>query len=138
MKVTDFLELAERLSKTHSEAELRSAVSRAYYGAFHAARLKLEACGVILPESAEAHKKACFCLDVIAHNVSAALDSLRRKRNEADYCLSNIKFRDETFVALQISTARNCVDSIKSLETKVIREPIRAYARDVLKYDLAD
>jgi uncharacterized protein (UPF0332 family) len=33
----DFIACAERLAQNSAEAELRSAVSRAYYGAFHEA-----------------------------------------------------------------------------------------------------
>jgi hypothetical protein len=138
MKVTDFLELAERLALIPSEAELRSAVSRAYYGAFHAALLKLEECGVRLPESAEAHKKACYCLEVVTKPAAVALEELRKKRNEADYRLSSAEYRDPTFVSSQVFAARNCVRIIESLDIRQIRDPVRTYARDVLKYLLIE
>ena len=51
MEGTDFLQLAIRLSAGVTEAEWRSAVSRAYYGAFHVARQFVESCGVTLPRS---------------------------------------------------------------------------------------
>jgi hypothetical protein len=132
------LELAEKLKTSSAEAELRSAVSRAYYGAFHTARLKIEACGVCLPESAEAHKKACFCLAVVSKPASAMLETLRRKRNEADYRLSDLNYQKTDIVATHVSTARACVQMIESLSVDAIRAPIRAYARDVLKYVLPE
>jgi hypothetical protein len=59
---TDFLHLAVRLSGGATEAQWRSAVSRAYYGAFHLARDFVESCGVTLPKTAEAHDKLQWCL----------------------------------------------------------------------------
>lgn len=52
----DFLDLAVRLSEGRSEAELRTAVSRAYYAAFHVAKELLEDAGIALPNTAEAHR----------------------------------------------------------------------------------
>lgn len=46
MDPAEFISLALRLSTSHREADLRTAVSRAYYGAFHLVRELLEDCGV--------------------------------------------------------------------------------------------
>lgn len=46
MDPADFISLAIRLSNNPREADLRTAVSRAYYGAFHLARRLLRDCGV--------------------------------------------------------------------------------------------
>jgi hypothetical protein len=62
MSPADFLTLARTLSKSAGEAELRSAVSRAYYSAFHSARILIESCGVQLPLSASAHEKITNCM----------------------------------------------------------------------------
>jgi hypothetical protein len=60
-----FLHLAIRLSAGKTEAELRTSVSRSYYGAFHVARALVVNCGVILPETAEAHRKLSISMQVL-------------------------------------------------------------------------
>ena len=46
----DFVACAEQFAQGSSEAMFRSAVSRAYYGAFHEAVSLLHDCGVWLPK----------------------------------------------------------------------------------------
>ena len=95
MDPADFISLAIKLSNSRQESELRTAVGRAYYGAFHAARELLEECGIRFPRAelfgADIHRKVRFCLDR-ADNEDAALvvirlSSLREQRNYADYDL---------------------------------------------------
>ena len=52
----DFISVATQLLASKSEAHLRTAVGRAYYGAFHLARDLVRACGVLVPAGPEAHK----------------------------------------------------------------------------------
>jgi len=42
------------------------------------------------------------------------------------------------YIKTQVSTARQLVQIIDALDPKEIREPVRKYAKDVLKYDLPD
>lgn len=42
-------------------ADLRSAASRAYYGAFHSARELLESVGIRLPKTEQMHLKVAYC-----------------------------------------------------------------------------
>ncbi|HEX7380161.1 MAG TPA: hypothetical protein VF278_23775, partial [Pirellulales bacterium] len=67
MSPNDFVSLAVKLSNSAHEAELRTAVSRAYYGAFHSARDLLEDCGISFPPKellgADVHRKIRFCLE---------------------------------------------------------------------------
>src|SRR5207244_2339025 len=51
----DFLKVAEDLAVGDSEAEWRSAISRAYYGAFHVARTLLLQGGFDAPVGDQAH-----------------------------------------------------------------------------------
>jgi uncharacterized protein (UPF0332 family) len=52
----DFLELAEDLAaRQHDEAAARTAISRAYYAAFHAGRGYLVRAGIPLDRSRNAH-----------------------------------------------------------------------------------
>ncbi len=53
----DFIACAERFAQSFVEAELRSAVSPAYYGAFHEALSFLRDSGVRLPKTEQVHVK---------------------------------------------------------------------------------
>jgi hypothetical protein len=55
MNPLDFLEVADELIGGMREADWRSAVSRAYYAAFHVARRLLQRCGFTVPDGDQAH-----------------------------------------------------------------------------------
>ena len=55
MSPRDFLALAEKLIEDDTEGHWRSAVSRAYYAAFHVARSLLERLGFVVPKADPAH-----------------------------------------------------------------------------------
>lgn len=78
MDPRDFISLALRLSASNNEADLRSAVSRAYYGAFHVARQFLLDVGLRWPRkeayAAEIHMKVRYCL-IESGNADAVLAS---------------------------------------------------------------
>lgn len=56
MKPRAFLDLADELVVASGEAEWRSAVSRAYYAAFHTGRVLLQAMGFVVPAAESAHQ----------------------------------------------------------------------------------
>jgi uncharacterized protein (UPF0332 family) len=149
MDPADFISLAIRLSNSHNEADLRTAVSRAYYGAFHVVRELLEDCGIYLSGKelfkVEAHQKVRFCLGESGNEdavvVAKKLGSLRDRRNEADYDLKLNTFSHPTNVAIEMRIAREIVDGVLRCRTEptfsAFREGVRAYARDVLRIPLA-
>jgi uncharacterized protein (UPF0332 family) len=71
----------------------RSAISRAYYGLFHAAAAAMRPHGITVPASAAGHAEAIRylqnCGDAGVALVASALDTLRSLRNAADYDLSD-------------------------------------------------
>ena len=80
------------LDAQDSEAARRSAVSRAYYGAFHLCRRLVVNCGVSLPSGPECHTKLRYCLAASEQELqqsASILDWLRVERNKADYDLGN-------------------------------------------------
>jgi uncharacterized protein (UPF0332 family) len=85
----DFLHLAQVLASGATEAEWRSAVSRAYYAGFHVARDLLWDMGFKVPRADAAHKYLAFRLQNCGHGpleqVGRDLDALRTDRNHADY-----------------------------------------------------
>lgn len=149
MEPREFISLAIRLSSSQREADLRSAVSRAYYGAFHVACEFLENCGIQLSGKdlygAEVHKKVRFCLresgDFDAAKAREKLGSLRDKRNQADYDLKGTQFDGRT-VALQLRITQEIVDVVdrcrQGASSAAICDNMKAYARDVLRLSVRD
>jgi uncharacterized protein (UPF0332 family) len=109
----DFLACAERFAQSPVEAELRSAVSRAYYGAFHEAMSLLRESGVRLPRTEQIHVKVGFCLrdcgDAIAAKAGQQLEVLRNERRAADYQLDDARFADAIKVQSEVARARRIV-----------------------------
>jgi uncharacterized protein (UPF0332 family) len=134
-----FMVLAVKLSGSSGEAERRSAVSRSYYGLFHCACLLVEECGVVCPESAEAHDKVAKCLqhsgDAAIDAVGKELNSFRTVRNQADYRLTDVRFTDAKFIQIQLGVARRAFTTLLDAraDTGRIRGPIRKYAKGILK-----
>ena len=91
MTPSDFLDLASRLVVSGTEAAFRTAVSRAYYGAFHSAALLIKEMGVSLPIGPESHQKVRYCLmesgEKPGLQAGESLQILRKHRNQADYDL---------------------------------------------------
>src|SRR4051812_32107702 len=92
MNPRDFLDVADDLAAGLREADWRSAVSRAYYAAFHVGRRLLRRCGFVVPEAEQAHGYVWLRLANSGHpDIQLAgnnLATLRRVRNLADYDLA--------------------------------------------------
>ncbi len=146
MNSADFLALAIRLSNSRNEAELRTSVSRSYYGAFHCVVELIEKCGVKLPEAAEAHEKIRWCLDQASHPdaklASDKLNSLRADRNEADYDLRSVRFQNSLNAQLLLRVAQDIANAIANCAAEPvysdIRARIRKYARETLRFTVSD
>ena len=145
MKSNEFLSLAIRLANSDDEADLRTSVSRSYYGAYHAAIEFLDECGVRLPPSVDSQKKVRWCLDearhVAASLASRHLDSLRSDWNEADYDLRSRRFCDRANIALSLQGAGDVIDAIgacKSDSDLQWREHVRKYAKEVLRLSVGE
>lgn len=91
MNPHDFLDLASELVGGSREVDWRSGVSRAYYAAFHTARLLFHECGFAVPQSDRAHAylwmRLMNCGHPLLESTGDALQQLRRNRNRADYFL---------------------------------------------------
>jgi uncharacterized protein (UPF0332 family) len=147
MNPADFISLAIKLSNSQQEAELRTAVGRAYYGAFHAARELLEECDIGFPPKelfgADIHRKVQYCLanagNANADAVATRLHILRRQRNAADYDLKIDSFSGSRTKQVTSNTQRaiEIVDALQHCRTgeafQQFRDNVRAYARDVLR-----
>src|SRR6476646_9241853 len=78
-----FLILAERLVRSNNQAELRSAVSRAYYACFLQARERLASNRFVQTRTSRDHGLVARGLPDV--DAGSALGRLRNARNRADY-----------------------------------------------------
>jgi uncharacterized protein (UPF0332 family) len=82
---TDFLDLAEDLAaRRDNESAGRSAISRAYYAAFHAGRAYLDQVNIPLDRSGRAHEQGRHVLQAADPELSQDLQRLHEWRKEAD------------------------------------------------------
>jgi uncharacterized protein (UPF0332 family) len=139
MDPSEFLELAIRLSAGSREADLRTSVSRAHYGAFHVALAFVEGLGVRLPKTAAAHDKLRHCLLNSDHAASrlagSILESLRSERNEADYHLRSPRFANRKYTLVQLELARKVADAVAACDHEPVKSrlavAIRKYAQTI-------
>lgn len=140
MDAREYLRLAENLAKGQTEAEWRSAVSRAYYALFHIGRWLLLRCGFAVKRGEQAHAYIWRRLENCGYRkvqiAGAFLNTLRGDRNLADYdfdqpfhqAMANddvMKAR-ETVQVLEEAAAENIVQTIaeamKEYELTVLKE----------------
>lgn len=139
MNFRDYLALADILARGASEAEWRSASSRAYYAAFHVARLLLLNLRFRVPHADRAHGYLWLRLSNAGHmeTVTAGrlLGGLRQDRNRADYderrTISQAKVIDNVRSAEEIIQALDAA-AIDPVRTQ-ITDAMKIYERDVLK-----
>jgi uncharacterized protein (UPF0332 family) len=139
MNARDLLEVADDLLGGLKEAYWRSAVSRAYYAAFHEARRLLRQCGLVAPRGEQAHAYLWLRLSNCGHpdlaHAGAELNDLRSQRNWADYDFDQLL--DQPTAADYVQAARDIVDLLEMAATmpallSQITTVIRVYERDVL------
>ncbi|MHB1422279.1 MAG: HEPN domain-containing protein [Gemmataceae bacterium] len=139
MDFREYLNLAKTLINGMTEGEWRTAVSRAYYAAFHVARELLVDLKFRVPHAERAHGYLWLRLANAGHiDVQEAgnrLNALRRERNRSDY---------DAHLTVHQATARTHLqraeEVIRALDAAAV-EPIRTritdamkiYERDVLK-----
>lgn len=135
----DFLTLADILVRGQTEGEWRSAVSRAYYAAFHEARRLLRDFGFQAPRADQAHAYLWLRLTNCGHaSVGLAgsdLNALRRDRNRADYDVEQ-PFAQQTALS-HVQSARQIIQILDTARLEPTRTQItdtmKIYERDVLK-----
>jgi uncharacterized protein (UPF0332 family) len=116
MQPQSFLDLAERLiASEKNPAGFRSAISRAYYGAFLQAEDFLRRMNVFLAKDKK-HQEIVQILadtgDADVNEASSMLGDLRDERNRADYKMDDKDAEIEAH-------AQQCVDNAKDLVAKL-------------------
>ena len=135
----DFLVVAELLAKGASEAEWRTAVSRAYSAAFHAARELLRDLGFQVPQGDQAHAYLWMRLtnsgEAAISSAGSQLNRLRGERNRADYDLHlDVSDVDARFSVLEVRKFFQTLTpaTVEPVRTQ-ITATIRDYERNVLR-----
>src|SRR5262249_51516909 len=127
-----FLLQAERWIQEPDEVDWRSAVSRAYYAAFHVARDLLRDLGFQVPRAANAHSylslRLSNCGDPTIQQVGTHLNSLQRKRNLADYDIHLTLSQSDALVLVQL--ARSVILHLNAGRVDLVRTQIRDAMRD--------
>jgi uncharacterized protein (UPF0332 family) len=135
----DFLTLAEIWITGAGEAEWRSAVSRAYYAAFHEARQLLRGLGFAVPRGDQAHAylwlRLSNCGEPQLQLAGNELNRLRRERNRADYDVDQTVAHADAL--LQVQAARRIIQTLDTAKAEPARTQItdamKIYERDVLR-----
>lgn len=135
----DYLKLAESMVNGAGEAEWRSAVSRAYYGAFHAARTLMRDLGFVVPRADRAHAYLCLrlanCGVALIGDAGNRLNSLRGDRNFADYDID--RTLSQANARIQVQVTRQIIQALAGATAEPTRTQItdamRIYERAVLR-----
>jgi uncharacterized protein (UPF0332 family) len=141
MDATGFIALAGKLAAAPAadEATYRTAVSRAYYGAFHVARLFLVELGFRPVGNANVHAFVRHYLassnDADACLAASQLADLQAARNRADYDLANADVGTRNFAMVIVELAHRVVSAIEKCRRgdviDAIRQAIADYERRI-------
>jgi uncharacterized protein (UPF0332 family) len=140
MNARGFLDVADQLSTDATEGHWRSAVSRAYYAAFHTARTVLEQCRFAVPRAEGAHQHLILRLQNSGHpdieDAGRKLEEPRRARNHADYDLG--RPQDQAIALLRVQVAADLIALFEDALTNAplltrVTQAMRDYERDVLQ-----
>lgn len=138
MNWREFHLLAKQLAAENSQAHWRSAVSRAYYAAFHVARELFADLNFSVPRADRAHQYLVFrlsnCADPTIEQGGRNLDTLRRLRNRADYDAIPPLTHAQAAAAVQLAEeVTRALDGARVEPTRSqIRDAMIDYERDVL------
>lgn len=127
MKATEFTAFAERLAvqAATTPAGIRSASSRAYYGAYHQTRQFLQDLGFAAGFQHNLQLLFIDCTEPTAHEIGKLLDDLQSNRILADYRLEQTESEEP-------QVARHSVDLARQIETLLVRcssEPLQSALR---------
>jgi hypothetical protein len=117
MNPVEFLDIAQSLQDSVSEAERRTSVGRSYYALYNVLLEGLTSQGLHFGRSAENHRLLVYyftqCRDRQASRIGAALRDLRSQRNIADYEMSSMIDTAQSQQAYQ--QAQKAVDRFNAL-----------------------
>lgn len=135
MTNTDFIDFAGKIAATYSDAAAcRSAISRAYYGAFHVVKSFLELCGIRSPRNANTHvflQRSLLNSGVpLASEAGLLLADLFSDRLSADYQLAKRHVENVAYARTSVETAERIRIAIQSCDTDATRRQVAAGIAD--------
>jgi uncharacterized protein (UPF0332 family) len=129
MQPEAFLVLAKRLVQEDEEAARRTAISRAYYAAFHKGREMLGSLGFTFSRGPDAHKHVVLYLQQSGNGKVVAagqkLESLRSIRNKADYDLQTPHVAARQNAELHLKDAQKIMDALDTTKSGPPAEEIK-------------
>jgi uncharacterized protein (UPF0332 family) len=134
-----FLEFARQLAANEnlSAAGHRTVTSRAYYGAFHAARHALERVGVKCPRGDNEHqfvqRALLNCQVPLAVEAGRLLENLHQGRKEADYDLDALHTENRTTADLSLLRADDIVTKLAACSSGVLSQQFAAGVSQYLR-----
>lgn len=130
MDPKDFLRVANDLAESDEAAELRSAVSRAYYAAFHVARKLLVDMGFEIAKGPAAHGDICKYLGNAANSTvvhaGSNIGDLRGWRNQADYEIDLAKHENSREVQKMVVITEQIIEDLEQCCNGASRDQIKS------------
>jgi uncharacterized protein (UPF0332 family) len=131
MNGAEYIDFAAKIAATYSDAaSCRSAVSRAYYGAFHLAKSFLERIESRPPRNANAHVFVQQRLTNCGHPQAAAagflLADLHADRLNADYNLDKRQVESVAYARTGVETARRIQLLLEACEGDEAHDQVKA------------
>lgn len=130
MDPKDFLRVANDLAKSDEAAELRSAVSRAYYAAFHVARKLLVDMGFEISKGPAAHGDVCKYLGNAANptveHAGNNIGDLKGWRNQADYELDLVEHENSRSVQNIVLITEQIIEDLEECCNGLNRDQIKS------------
>lgn len=131
MNAADYIQFAGKLAATYSEAaSCRSAISRAYYGAFHVAKTFLGQVDSRPPKNASTHvfiyQRLSNCGQSEAALAGLLLADLYADRLDADYDLGKKQVESVNYARTAVVTAQRIQSLLEACDNAENREQIKA------------
>jgi hypothetical protein len=126
-----FLDVANQLQTSASEAGRRTSIGRSYYALYNILRVSLESQGIPFQNSGDDHGRLVYyltrCNNRAVARVGQALRDLRLQRNNADYEMSSAIDANQSQLAYQqAKRAVDRFDALNSADMAVILPRIKA------------
>ena len=130
MDPKDFLRVANDLAQSDEAAELRSAVSRAYYATFHVARKLLVDMGFEISKGPAAHGDVCKYLgnasNPTVEHAGSNIGDLKGWRNQADYELDLVEHENSRSVQNIVLITEQIIEDLEQCCNGSNREQIKS------------
>ena len=137
MNPREFQELAEELAHGKRPAELRSAISRAYYAAYLVAVETLRGMSFRISKGSAGHAEVQRCLfnsgDPALAKIGSDLSDFRRTRNLADYDPGDKSVEEQAKAVVYVAMARKIIQALDTCQAEPQRSRIIAGINAYLK-----